>query len=225
MRLFIAIPLTEPLRATLQAAVAKLAETRAAVRWVEPVNWHITVKFLGELADGLIPEIATRLSRAAAQVPVFPLNLEGVVRFPPRGQARLVVSKILSPDQRLTRLHRLIDSAMGGMGLDMDTRVLTAHVTLGRISSNHGLNRLLRLLPKHEFDPLGSFEVTEVVLFQSTLGAEKGAGEAGGRAMIGFTRRPWPVPKSRRATPPNQFWRCANKNKNPAQTPLRLVSR
>lgn len=51
----------------------------------------------------------------------------------------------------------------------MDTRVLTAHLTLGRISSNHGLNRLLRLLSRHEFDPLGTLEVSMVTFFQSTL--------------------------------------------------------
>ncbi|MEI8196685.1 MAG: RNA 2',3'-cyclic phosphodiesterase [Phycisphaerae bacterium] len=175
MRLFIAIMLPDPLRATLHTAARKLAETRANIRWVVPAQYHITVKFLGETDDVLVPQIAERLTRAAAQVPIFTLHLEGPIRFPPlqaHVQPRIIAVNARSPDQRLTRLHRLIDSTLGGMGLPMDTRTLTAHVTLGRISSNHGLNRLLRQLPKHEFDPLGTLEVSTVTLLQSVLGSE-----------------------------------------------------
>jgi 2'-5' RNA ligase len=79
----------------------------------------------------------------------------------------VIISRILSPDQRITKLHRLIDSGIGGMGLPMDTRVLVPHLTLGRVQSNHGLNRLLRLIEKHDLDFFGSFPVTQATLYQS----------------------------------------------------------
>ena len=77
---------------------------------------------------------------------------------------------------RITKLHRLIDSGIGGMGLPMDTRVLVPHLTLGRVSSNRGLNRLLRLLEKHDLDFFGTFPVERVVLYQSLLGRGQGGG-------------------------------------------------
>jgi len=173
MRLFIAIPLPPAVRDTIAALQTRLAATRADIRWVSAASFHITVKFLGETPDNLLLEISARLTKAAAEVPVFPLAMEGLDKLPGGGKGtRVIICPALSPDQRLTKLHRLIDSAMGGIGLPMDTRVLLPHLTLGRVSSNHGLNRLLRLVEKHAFDPLGTFDVTTITLFQSTPAPE-----------------------------------------------------
>ena len=169
MRLFVAITIPADLREKLAAMQRKFAETRADVRWVAPENLHITLKFLGEVDDPRAPEILERIARAAAQVPIFPLEIEGIDRLPPRGQVRVIVSRVVSPGQRIIKLHRLVDSGIGGMGLPMDTRVYVPHLTLGRVSSNHGLNRLLRLLEKHDLDFFGSFPVEKVTLYQSLL--------------------------------------------------------
>lgn len=184
MRLFIAIDPPGAIQEALRPVQERLAETRAEVRWVAPGNYHITVKFLGEVEASLTAEIAARLERAAAEVPVFPLEVEGIGKFPARGQPRVIMAAVRSPDQRLTKLHRLIDSGVGGMGLTMDNRPLVAHLTLGRVSSNHGINRLLRLLPKHEFDSFGSFEVGTVSLYRSTPGAEGATYEKLHTAML-----------------------------------------
>ena len=154
-------------RDALAALQAKLIETRGDVSWTAPQKIHLTIKFLGETAETFLPELSARLTRAAAQVPQFPIDLDGLTRFPERGPPRTLVAHAFSPDHRLIRLHRLIDSAVGGIGLPMDTRELSPHVTLGRVRSNHGVNRLLRLLDKHEADFIGTFTAETVTLFQS----------------------------------------------------------
>jgi len=176
MRLFVAIDVAAELRDKLAAAQQKLAGTKSDVRWVAAENLHITIKFIGDVDDGRVGEVLERITKAAAQVPVFPLELEGIGRLPEKGPVRVITTRVLSVDQRITKLHRLVDSAVGGMGLPLDTRVYVPHLTLGRVSSNHGLNRLLRLVEKHDLDFFGSFDVASVVLYQSLLGAgENGA--------------------------------------------------
>ncbi|HUO07218.1 MAG TPA: RNA 2',3'-cyclic phosphodiesterase [Phycisphaerae bacterium] len=170
MRLFIAIDIPSDIADKIAAIQRILADTKADIAWVSPANYHITIKFLGELDDALLPEITARMNRAAAEVPAFPLEAEGIDKLPEKGPTRVIISRILSPDQRLTKLHRLLDSAIGGMGLPMDTRVLVPHLTLGRVRSNHGINRLLRLLEKHDLDFFGSFPAEEVTLYRSLLG-------------------------------------------------------
>jgi 2'-5' RNA ligase len=178
MRLFAAIVPSEEVREKLRAAQLRLMETRADVRWVSPERMHITVKFFREVEEGRSAELLARVQKAAGQVRVFALEMEGLNRLPEKGPARVIMSRVFSPDQRMVKLHRLIDSAAGGMGLPMDTRVLVPHLTLGRVASNHGLNKLLRLLEKHDLDFFGSFVVEEVVLYQSLLGAgENGSPE------------------------------------------------
>jgi 2'-5' RNA ligase len=172
MRLFFAIPLADEMTATLAALQAKLVQTRADVRWSPAEKFHLTVKFLGETDESFLPELTARLDRAAAQVPQFPIDIEGLGRLPEKGPARVIIAFAYSPDQRLTKLHRLIDSAVGGIGLPMDTRELLPHITLGRVQSNHGLNRLLRLVDKHAGELLGSFTADRVQLIASTLTSE-----------------------------------------------------
>ncbi|MCL2648716.1 MAG: RNA 2',3'-cyclic phosphodiesterase [Phycisphaerales bacterium] len=167
MRLFIAVAPSAEVVEKLAAIQRTLVDTKADVRWVKTNDYHVTVKFLGEVEEQLLGQLAQRMTKAAAEVPAFELEVEGLSRFPERGPARVIISRVISPDQRMTRLHRLIDSAVGGMGLPMDTRVLVPHLTLGRVNSNHGLNRLLRLLEKHDLDFFGSFPVERVVLYQS----------------------------------------------------------
>lgn len=115
MRLFIAIELPLEIREKILAVRRKLADTGADVRWVPPEQLHITVKFLGEVDDARVGEILERIIAAARQVPAFPLEIEGACRMPEKGPVRVIAARVVSPDQRLTRLHRLIDSGIGGM--------------------------------------------------------------------------------------------------------------
>jgi 2'-5' RNA ligase len=177
MRLFVAIEVPAAIVDTIRPVQQKLADTRADVRWVDAGNYHVTVKFLGEVEEQLVELLASRLARAASQAPAFEVEVEGIDRLPAKGPPRVIMSRILSPDQRITRLHRLIDSAVGGMGLPMDTRVLVPHLTLGRVRSNHGVNRLLRLIEKHDLDFFGKFLVERVRLIESvpSAGAQGGS--------------------------------------------------
>ncbi|MCL2640288.1 MAG: RNA 2',3'-cyclic phosphodiesterase [Phycisphaerales bacterium] len=167
MRLFIAVDPSAEVVEKIAATQRTLADTKADVRWVKADAYHVTVKFLGEVDEGLVGQLAERIMKAAAEVAAFELEVEGVSRFPERGPARVIVSRVISRDQRIVLLHRLIDSAVGGMGLAMDTRALVPHLTLGRVNSNRGMNRLLRLLEKHDLDFFGIFPAEQVVLYQS----------------------------------------------------------
>jgi len=178
VRLFVALDVGAEVRERIATVQRQLERPKAAVKWVDPASYHLTIKFLGETAETLVPELQTRLDRCAAEVPVFSLKMEGLGTFPDRGPPRVIVSFALSPDQRLTKLHRLIDSAYGGIGLAMDTRVLKAHLTLGRVQGGHGLNKLVRLLRQWEFEDFGSFDVTAAVLYRSTLRPEGSLYEA-----------------------------------------------
>jgi 2'-5' RNA ligase len=90
VRLFVAIV---PPPAVLAELAAGLASSRAAwpgVRWSEPDAWHVTLAFLGEVDDGVLPELRTRLERAAGRHPVQELAIRGGGAFPGAERARVV---------------------------------------------------------------------------------------------------------------------------------------
>ena len=79
MRLFTAVVLPDDVVAELDAAAAPHRDEVLA--WTHPEQWHITLAFYGQVEDARVPELKTRLTRAAKRYPVLSLALDGAGRF------------------------------------------------------------------------------------------------------------------------------------------------
>jgi 2'-5' RNA ligase len=90
MRLFVAIVPPPEALAELAETVAGLRAARPELRWTVPADWHLTLAFLGEVAESLRPELATRLERAARRHPVQDLAVAGGGAFPRPASASVV---------------------------------------------------------------------------------------------------------------------------------------
>src|SRR6266571_1130996 len=66
VRLFVALNLPAPVREALWAATARARDLGLPVKWVRGEGLHLTLKFLGDVADEREPELAAALTRAAA---------------------------------------------------------------------------------------------------------------------------------------------------------------
>ena len=175
MRLFVAVGVRLDIAGQLSEWQQQLARIPAQVRWVPPEQYHLTVKFIGEIGEARLAEIRNRLDQAAAETPAFALSISGLSRLEVRGQVRIIMAEVVSADQRLNRLHRRIDQEFAGLGIPLDTRPLRPHLTLGRVRSNHSLNKLLRRLEHFaagRIAPLGPWPVGEVSLMQSMPSAQ-----------------------------------------------------
>ena len=82
MRLFTAVVLPDDVVAELDAATAPHRDEVLA--WTHPEQWHITLAFYGQVEDARVPELKTRLTRAAKRYPVLSLALDGAGRFDKR---------------------------------------------------------------------------------------------------------------------------------------------
>ena len=71
MRLFVAIVPPPAVQAELARRLAPLqAEAAPGLRWTSQESWHITLAFLGEVREEVVPELSTRLERAARRAVV-----------------------------------------------------------------------------------------------------------------------------------------------------------
>jgi RNA 2',3'-cyclic 3'-phosphodiesterase len=95
MRLFVAIV---PPPAVLAELGRQLSPVQAAsapgLRWTSPDSWHITLAFLGEVPGPVLPELSTRLERAAREHPAADLRLRGGGAFPWAVRARAVTAVV-----------------------------------------------------------------------------------------------------------------------------------
>ena len=135
MRLFIAIELSEPVRRHLDSLVTALELSGEGgelptVSWIKRENWHITLKFLGEVEENRVSE----LSRAFSQVAVEPIRLsvDRMVYFPKRGPVRVIAAGLGEDVGRLSQLQRSIEIISEQIGFPSEDREYTPHVTFGR---------------------------------------------------------------------------------------------
>jgi len=131
MRLFIAVNLPSDERDRLQREAGVLRAARLPVRWVSADALHLTLKFLGEVADARVPEIEQAMTRVAGELPPFELELRGLGAFPNLRTPRVVWVGVHAPPE-LARLAGGVEDAMAGLGYPHEDRPFSPHLTLGR---------------------------------------------------------------------------------------------
>lgn len=128
IRLFVGLPLAPDLAARLAA----LAGGIPGARWVEARNLHVTLRFVGEVEDGLAEDLHDALATIAA--PPFTLAVDGFGTFGSRKPHSLFAHVV--PDEPLERLQHKIEAQVVRSGLPPEPRRFQPHVTLARLNAS-----------------------------------------------------------------------------------------
>lgn len=137
MRLFVAFSLPGEVRRRIHEAVRPLRERDLPVRWVDPGQYHVTMKFLGEVAEGRLPEIEERLTGVTTGSGSTALELGGVGAFPTIRRPRVLWLGV-EATPALRCLKQDLEWAFAESGFERDTRAFHPHVTLGRARDGGG---------------------------------------------------------------------------------------
>lgn len=174
VRAFFAWALPEAARAAIAAQVRALgtAPNGDAVRWVRSEGYHVTLRFLGNVALPLVPELVEGARQALLDAKPFAVRLGPPRAFPSARRPRVIVLA-LEPEAELAALAERIEAAVVRCGLRPEKRRFQAHLTLGRVR-NQKLPELAPPAAQRSKRSTGSdpLAVHEVVLFQSDLGRD-----------------------------------------------------
>jgi RNA 2',3'-cyclic 3'-phosphodiesterase len=131
-------------------------------RWIDPENYHLTLRFIGDIDDYLAREIAGVLGRVHRKP--FEIHLDGLSSFGGR-KPRAVVASV-TPVPALMELQAEHDRLLQRLGLEPEGRKYTPHVTLARLrdSSSHDV---AGYLAARGYYRSASFDVSRFVLFSS----------------------------------------------------------
>jgi 2'-5' RNA ligase len=164
VRLFVGMPV--PAAPGLAAVVRELERMVPSAKVVAPGKWHLTLRFLGEMAGPEPVEAALRVAlKDAAAVRGTLCGLGG---FPDARRARVAWAGVQADG--LAGLAVKVRAATQGMGLS-ETHPFAAHLTLARLPQPRDLGAWCA---RHADEPWGDFGAESVVLYRSRAG-ERGA--------------------------------------------------
>lgn len=171
-RTFIAIPIPEAVGRKLAGWQKALAPEIPGCRWVDAQPLHITLAFLGDVANRDLNDLCLAVAAAAAPSGRFELDVKGLGAFPSPERPRVLWAGITAEDLGpLAALRESVVRAATASGYRPDDPRFHPHVTLGRLRSDRGRPcDLTEIVGREQARAAGSFPVVEVVTYASTLG-------------------------------------------------------
>lgn len=172
MRLFAAIDLNDAARGAIARLQRRLSERLGGARspkWVDPFRMHVTLVFLGEVADAQVPGIVEVLS-SSIDAPRFAITFQGLGVFPPRGAPRVLWLAVSQGAEALAAVHRHVVGRLERLEWTLEDRPFQPHVTLARWRDSRPSDRASALGLAID-DPVATVDIASVTLYQSRLSA------------------------------------------------------
>lgn len=170
IRMFLAAPIDEAAREKLAEAQNAMRRIGADLKWVAPPNIHLTLAFLGDIFDSLVPSIIAAMDQVAARHAPSSLDIRGLGWFGSPASPKVVWAGLTGKLQPLMNLQAELADALRTAGLSPDTRKpFHPHLTLGRTRTGRNGRELADAIRSHTDDSFGRLEIKEMLLVQSRL--------------------------------------------------------
>jgi 2'-5' RNA ligase len=146
----------------IAADLAMLRGGVAGARWIDVENYHITLRFIGDIDDRMASEAAAILDDI--ERPSFTVTLDGLSWFG-ADKPRAIVAKV-KPTAPLVELQADQERRLRRLGLEPAPRKYTPHVTLARLRAT-SIHSVAGYLSARGYFPSRQFEAKRFVLFSS----------------------------------------------------------
>lgn len=165
MRLFVAITLPEPTKLHIAKLQRELHSPFLVGNWVRHENFHITLKFLGNVADASLESLEKLLNSFVEPRKTFSVSLSEVQVVPFLSAPEMIWLSCQS--NSLTLLAYDLDQALQSLGFSPAKEQFVGHVTLARLKRGKVKPQWLEARVA-QFKAL-DVEVKKITLYQSCL--------------------------------------------------------
>lgn len=163
-RLFIALHLPE----TVKTGLLRLKTSIPTARWSDERQFHLTLRFLGNIADNLVAKVESALAQIA--LPTFEISLKDVGCFPENiNKPTRVLWAGISAPKALFDLQKQVELAMIDAGFGEADKPFSPHITLARLKTDKPLGAVRIFLDANQTYASDSFQVTHFALVESRL--------------------------------------------------------
>lgn len=173
IRAFIAIDLPSDLQDRLGVLSYELKQRllKVPIRWVQPENIHLTLKFLGDVSVANLELLKNILATEVVDHKPFEISVGGVGVFPNLRRPRVIWTGVEAPSV-LEAIRRGIEMETSKLGYASESRPFSPHLTLGRVARNAEADhyaQLREVIKNSRVGFLGVARIEAVHLFRSDL--------------------------------------------------------
>ncbi|MEK7252683.1 MAG: RNA 2',3'-cyclic phosphodiesterase [Actinomycetota bacterium] len=169
LRVFVAVPVPDEVRHRIVASLDAVVDTIPG-RVVRPGNWHVTLRFLGEIDDLGYDMLVSRLAETDLGRK-FRLRWAGLGAFPHPERATVLWMGLDQGEDALSTLAKTVDTAIDRAGFPPEDRPFNPHLTLSRLRPIEDVSALVATTAPFAIP----MEVDRVTLYQSLLGSSGAA--------------------------------------------------
>ncbi len=142
-------------------------------RWIKPENFHITLKFIGNVEEEKIPEIQKILEKYLDKLEDLNIEIKGLGAFPNIKNPKILFAKVEDKDGILKKLNAEIEEKLQELGIKKELKPFTPHITLKRIKEVN-VEKFIEKVKKFENLHFGKQKKGKINLIES-ITAPKGA--------------------------------------------------
>jgi len=169
IRTFLALDLDEAIADRLLKVQDGFAGLDACINWVARENLHLTLSFLGDVPDNLLPEVCKIAAAVAAEIEPFEFEIRRIAVVPPVSQPRMIWADVIESTGRLGALYENIRANMLTLGLRQDDRKFLPHITLARIKFARDVAGIYQTAAGVKDASFGTQSAEELVAYASQL--------------------------------------------------------
>jgi len=173
IRSFIAIPISKPVKEKVLSTVSSFRKQFPgnAIKWVDPNNIHLTVKFLGETELQNLVHLMNQIHICTENTKSFELIFSKLGSFPSKKNPRVfwVGTQI---NEQIKNFYKLIENVCSKDGFIIDSKPLSPHITIGRVKRSFDENefqKINELLNQYQSESFGVQIVESFFLYKSDL--------------------------------------------------------
>ncbi|HEX8465601.1 MAG TPA: RNA 2',3'-cyclic phosphodiesterase [Abditibacterium sp.] len=170
LRLFVALSIPDEVKTALTIAQNSLRESlsQADISWTRPENFHLTLRFLGDVEEARVAELSARLQVACAPFEPLELVCESLGCFPSQKPPRVLWAGLHGDG--LLQLQKRVEAACAPFAERSKAENFAAHVTLARVRQlSHAQRQIAKRATQNPLS-FGRWTATHVELIRSELG-------------------------------------------------------
>ena len=164
-RLFIAIALPPEVQNKLSDFQSEMKPHVKNVKWVRVESIHLTLKFLGNVREERIAEIASAIRTLSAAS--FPVQVMGCGFFPNSRRPNVFWTGVNSAE--LNSLQQRVEDVTAQLGFEKEKRPFSPHLTLARFRDSHGLEHFIQEAERRKDASISEFHATHFSFYESIL--------------------------------------------------------